>query len=286
MSHTVRAATAALLTLACPVFAQPSTPGAAAPAVSKPPVQTAAAPADTLRIISDFNSPPFSYRDGMKRVGVDIDLAEAVAKEMGRRVEWIPMNFDVKAYASALNRGSADAAIASITITPERETLFSFTKPYARMGLAMAIRSDIDWRHSWFTSGLEDWRIAVMRGTTAEKWAKKNLEGKLAYYSSLDRMISVLKSSPKPTRSGRGGTCILHDEVPLRWALSNYSYRYEIVETGMETQKYGIAVRQGNTALLESLNTALDRLRESREIRALKEKWRTRAQGLAFFSED
>ena len=288
MRHALHAATAALVTLGCSVFAQPATPGAPAPAApaTKPAAATAAVPADTLRIISDFNSPPFAYKEGIKRTGVDVDLAEALAKEMGKKVEWVQMNFDVNAYASALNRGTADAAIAAISITDDRAKIFSFTKPYARMGLALAVRNDIDWRHNWFTTGLEDWRVEVMRGTTAEKWARKNLAGKVEYYSSLDRMTQVLKNSPPPTRSGRGGTCILYDEVPLRWTLSRYSYRYEIVETGMEIQKYGIAVRKGNAAILDAINAAISRLKESGEVRAMREKWRSRAQGLDFFKED
>ena len=288
MKHALRTVTAALFTLVYSVFAQPATPGAPASAVpaAKPAAAAATAPADTLRIISDFNSAPFAYRDGIKKTGVDVDLAEALAKEMGKKVEWVPMSFDISAYASALDRGNADAAIASISITDERAKILSFTKPYARMGLALAVRSDIDWRHSWFTTGLKDWRIGVLRGTTAEKWAKKNLDGRVEYYSSLDRMIQVLKNSPMPTESGKGGTCILYDEVPLRWTLSKYSYRYEIVETGIEIQRYGIAVRKGNTVLLDAINSAISRLKQSKEAGAIREKWRSRAQGLDFFKED
>lgn len=281
MRHSFRTA-AALLALAYPAFAQQA-PAPAAPATKAP----ASAPAaDTLRVISDFSSPPFSYKEGMKKVGVDVDLAEALAKEMGKKVEWVTMGFDIASYAAALDRGSADAAISSISITDERGRSVSFTRPYARMGLALAVRSDIDWRHHWFTNGMKDWRILVMRGTTAERWARENLEGKVEYHSSLDRMVQVLKGSKMPTESGKGGTCILFDEVPLRWTLSSYSYRYEIAEKGIDMQKYGIAVRKGNTALLDSLNAALARLKESGEGRAIKEKWRARAEGLDFFEAE
>lgn len=276
MRYTMHTA-AAICTVVSQAFAQ-QLPAA------KPPA--AAAPADTLRIISDFKTPPFSYQEVGEKVGVDIDLGEALAKEMGKRVEWVTLGFDIPAYAAALDRGKADAAISAISITEERLKSVSFTKPYARMDLALAVRSDIDWRHHWFTTGMKDWRILVMRGTTAEKWARDNLEGRIEYHSSLDRMVQVLKGSKMPTESGKGGTCILFDEVPLRWALSQYSYRYEIVETGMESQKYGVAVRKGNAALLESLNAALARLKAGGKAAAIREKWRTRAQGLDFFQDE
>lgn len=274
MRHTLQITSAVFLAL-----------WAGAPDVPARAEEGAKAPAGTLRLISDFRSPPFAYREGMKRVGVEVDIAEAIAKEIGRKIEWIPMNFSISAYASALNLGKADAAISSISITDERAELVSFTKPYARMGLSLAVRSTIDWRRSWFSTGLKRWKICVMRGTTAELWARKNLTGKVQYYSSLDRMVSVLKSSPMPDEAGSGGTCILYDEVPLRWRLSSYSYHYQIVESGISPQEYGIAVRKGDTALLESLNAAIARLRTSEEGRRLREKWHEKAEGLSFFED-
>lgn len=277
MRHALRAATTTIFVIGNTVFAQPSFP--AAPA-TKP-------AADTLRIISDFKAPPFAYTEGGRRVGIDVDLAEALAKEMGKKVEWVPMSFDIGAYASALDRGDADAAIFSISITPERKKIVSFTKPYARTGLAVAVRSDVEWKHAWFTGGLNGWRIGVIRGTTAEKWARKNLKGRVESYSSLDRLVQVLKGSRLPSESGSGGVCILHDQVPLRWwTLSKDSYRYAIVETGIEVQEYGIAVRKGNTPLLDALNAAAARLKKSGEEEKLRGKWRETVFGLDFFTMD
>lgn len=269
--------------LTCAVAAAICAACTSAPAQPPAPASASKPTVETLRIISDFDSPPFAYRDGMTRVGAEVDLAEAIAKEMGRKLEWIPMKFNFTAYTSALNSGGADAAISCISITPERTDQVSFTKPYARMGLAVAVRSKIDWQHNWFTDGLKDWRIVVMRGSTSERWARSNLAGRVDAHSSLDRMIELLKGSPLPTRSGRGGTCVIYDEVPLRWSLSKYSYRYEIVERGIETQRYGIAVRKENRALLDELNAALARLRKGKDLAAIREKWRDKAEGLEFF---
>lgn len=249
-----------------------------------PPEVTTAGSAKTLRFISDFKSPPFYYREGMRRVGIEVDIAEALGRQMGREIEWVPMNFSASAYASALEMGKADAAIACISITDARRKSLSFTKPYARMGLALAVKSTVDWRRHWFTNGLKHWKICVVRGTTAERWARENLLGKVQTYSSLDRMVQVLKNSPLPEEK-RGGTCILYDEVPLRWALSNYSYHYQVVESRISRERYGIAVKKGNIALLESLNEAIGRLDKSGEGRRLREKWIDKAQGLDFFED-
>ena len=52
-----------------------------------PPEVTTAGSAKTLRFISDFKSPPFSYREGMRRVGIEVDIAEALGRQMGREIE-------------------------------------------------------------------------------------------------------------------------------------------------------------------------------------------------------
>ncbi len=277
MHRALRAASVVLLALGVSVHHSD------ARAETPPAVKTGGS-AGKIRFISDFKSPPFSYREGMRRVGIEIDIAEALAAQMGREIEWVPMNFSASAYASALDMGKADAAIACISITDARRRSLSFTKPYARMGLALAVRSTVDWRHHWFTNGLKHWKICVVRGTTAERWARENLLGKVHSYSSLDRMVQVLKSSPLPEEK-RGGTCILYDEVPLRWALSNYSYHYQIVESRISRERYAIAVKKGNIALLESLNEGLVRLDKSEEGRRLREKWSEKAQGLDFFED-
>jgi ABC-type amino acid transport substrate-binding protein len=227
----------------------------------------------TLRFISDFNSPPFSYKEGMKRLGPDIDLAEALGKELGAKIEWVEMGFNINNYVSALERGTADAAIASISITPKRQERLAFTRPYFHTSLAIAVNSDVDWEHQWFTTGLKGWTVGVMRNTTGEKWARANLSANVETYSTIDRLVQRLKNSRGALKSGLAGFCILHDQAILRWALSNYSYHYQIAETGISPESYGIAVRKGNTKLLAELNSALDNLDANGTYQKIYQKW-------------
>jgi ABC-type amino acid transport substrate-binding protein len=252
--------------------------------VSAPAVRAGTAPRSlkpaeqTLRFISDFASPPFSYKKGMKRVGFDIDLAEALGKELGAKIEWVEMSFNINTYASALDRGVADAAISSISITPERKGKVAFTRPYLSTGLAVAVNRDVDWEHQWFTSGLKGWKVGVMRNTTGEKWARANLAADIETYSTVDRLVQRLKSSKGALKSGRAGFCILHDQAILRWALSDYSYRYQIAEKEIAPESYGIAVSKGNVKLLNELNNALKNLNTSDAYQKIYKNWYTQAE--------
>lgn len=239
----------------------------------------------TLRFISDFSSPPFSYKEGMKRVGFEVDLAEALGKELGAKIEWTEMNFSINAYASALDMGKADAAISSISITNDRKEQLAFTRPYYRAGFAIAVNKDVDWEHQWFTSGLKGWKIGVMRGTTGEQWARDNLDGKIETYSSADRLGQALKNSRGALKSGKAGFCIFHDETILKWILSDYSYHYQIPERKIAREYYGIAVSKNNTTLLSELNAALGKLRDSGAYKKIYQKWYRESQDMPMFNE-
>lgn len=242
-------------------------------------------PGRTLRIISDFDSPCFSFRDGMKNVGFEVDLGEALGKEMGAAIEWSQMAFNVNAYASALDKGSADAAISSISINPERREMLAFTKPYFLTSLAIAAKKGVDWDHQWFTTGLQGWTVGVMRGTTGERWARENLAAEVKTYSGVDRLANALKDSTMPSKNGKSGFCIMHDQAILVWALADYAYHYEIVERNIVRENYGIAVSKNNPKLLAELNVALEKLRGNGVYKKIYQKWYHEAQDLPLFDE-
>jgi len=243
------------------------------------------AQANPLRFISDFDSPPFSFKEGMERKGSEVDLAEAIGKELGKKIVWIEKGFNINTYASALDSGIADAAISSISITNERKQELSFTEPYWGTSLAIAAKKDVDWEHNWFTSGLKGWTVGVMRNTTGEKWAREHLTAEVKTFPSVDRLEDALKNSPMPLKSGKTGFCIMHDQAILKWALSKYSYHYEIVESDIGHEYYGIAVRKGNTKLLDELNGAIQSLRAKGIGKKIYQKWFNEAMDLPMFKE-
>jgi len=254
--------------------------GSKTPAVSAP-----SGAGKTIRFITDFESPPFAYKNGIKREGAEIELGEEIGKAMGAKVVWVEKNFNMSTYASALNTGSADAALANISVTDARKRIVDFTEPYWRTSLALAVKKNVDWEHQWFTGGLKGWTVGVIRNTVADSWARVNLAAEVKTYSSMDRLSNALKNSPMPLKSGKAGFCILHDRPILLWALSKYSYHYEIVESNITKDLYAIAVRKGNTKLLEELNTALAKIREEGSARKIFAKWLKEAEDLPLYEQ-
>jgi ABC-type amino acid transport substrate-binding protein len=226
----------------------------------------------TLRFVTDFDSPPFSFVDRSKKVGFEIDLGQAIGKELGAKVQWIQKSFNLGIYDSLLKSGTADAAISSISITPERERRFDFTVPYYRSNLAVAALKDLDWNHTEFVNGLKDKRVGVLRRSTGYTWARRNLGAKRVNFYSPQRMAQALRDEKV--------FCILIDEDILKWVLHKNAYRFQEVERNLSHEYYGIMVKKGNTTLLADLNGALQRLDENNVYDAIYQKWFTQKMDL------
>lgn len=82
----------------------------------------------TLRFATNATFEPFEYYDEGKIVGIDVDVARAIADKMGMEMEMTDMEFD--AIIASVQTGKVDAGIAGLTVTPEREKNIRFTSPY------------------------------------------------------------------------------------------------------------------------------------------------------------
>lgn len=228
---------------------------------------------NTLRFINDLGAPPFAFVENFKNVGFEIDLGEALGKEMGRPVKWVKQSFNVPAFASTLNVGRADAVFCSLTVTEKRKQYFDFTRPYFRTSLAVAAPRDVDWDKQAFKNGLtHKIRVGVLRRSTGEEWARKNLKATRKTYSSPDRLARAMKN--------REVGIILLDKPILMWTMANRHYKFKIVEDGIDSQDYAIAISKNNPKLLDQLNAALEKLDADGVYDSIYEKWYDISQDL------
>ncbi len=242
----------------------------AAPAEDAVPVEAAAPeePAEVkpLRFLSSLDIPPFAYTEAGRKVGFEIDLGEAIGEVLGRPVRWVKRPFNIPALASELRAGQADAVFAALTVTEERERYFRFTIPYFRTSLAVATHRDVDWEPSAFRDGLRPIvRIGVLRRSTAEDWARENLQATRQTFDTPERLARALRD--------REVAMILIDEPVLRWELARRHYRFQVVEEGIDAQDYAIAVSPDNPELAEELNRALRELEQEGVYGEIYRKW-------------
>ena len=131
----------------------------------------------TLRVGTNADFAPFEFQsaDGKEYEGFDMDLARAVAEEMGMTADIQNINFD--GLIPALVSKNIDIAISGMTINDERKKNVLFSEPYYQSGLTIVVKKD-----NKDINGFKDLSgktVAVQIGTTSAKEVKKKLGGHL-----------------------------------------------------------------------------------------------------------
>lgn len=199
---------------------------------------------------------PFEFKaliDGKDTiVGADIELAQAIADELGVELELSSMNFDN--VLSSLQTGKADMAISGLSYTEERAKIYDFSDAYYKTENAVLIKaSDAE----TFTSieSLAGKKIAVQKGTIEETLSKEQFkDANVIPLTAMGEAISELKTDKvqavdleKPVAEG-----YLSQNSDL--ALANFA-----LETG-EGDSKAIAMPKGSGELLTTVNKVIAKL--------------------------
>ncbi|WP_027482190.1 ABC transporter substrate-binding protein [Deinococcus pimensis] len=197
----------------------------------------------TVTIATEGAFKPFNYFEGKKLTGFEVELAEAIAKQMGLKVKWVTQPFDSLLIGLSQNR--YDFVIASHGITPEREKAVSFTSPhYCTGGLIVA-------RPGGPKTGaaLAGKTVAVQVGTT--------------YLENVQKVKGVgdVKTYPKDPDAQQA---LLAGRVDA-WVSDKFLALDAIKATAGKLQqgdllfqeKIGMAVAKNNPTLVTGLNSAL-----------------------------
>lgn len=197
-------------------------------------------------------------------VGFDIDVAKAIAKELGVQVEF--QNYAFSGLIPALQAKKIDMVIAGMTITDKRKEAVDFTEPYFKSGQALLVNKKFPNVKTWEDLDKPGNVIAVSMGTTADQTASrmfknatvKKFEG--SAYAGLElingKAAAVVHETP--------WVAIYHRQHP--------DNTYPILEP-FTTENLGIAVPKGNPDLVNWLNTFLKKYNGSEEYKKTYRYW-------------
>jgi polar amino acid transport system substrate-binding protein len=224
------------------------------------------APADpnVLRVGVAPTAPPLAFRQGPELVGVEPDMARALAADMGKTVELVPMRWED--LINALLEGKVDIIMSGMTITQARLMRVNFTKPYLRAGQTLLVRRT-DAALIQMTLFDPKTTIGAKKATTGDLWAKQNC-------AEQDRKLyPTAELGARGLLSGQIDAFVC--DAPVNWWLaSKYEAEGLTVAGGYLTEEYlGWAVRKQEQDLLESANDFITRKKESGELRALIQRW-------------
>lgn len=218
-----------------------------------------------LRFGTEPTFAPFEFqKEGSKEyTGFDIDLARAIGKKIGAKVEIVSMGFD--GLIPALNAGNIDAIAACMSITPERAKNVEFSVPYYQSGLAVMVKKDNN-----IIKGIEDLqgkKIAVQIGTTGAMEAHKISKAEIVEFNTNTEAALELKTG--------GVDAVINDLPVVAYFLhqgggNDYA---KIVGKTVSSEDYGIAMKKGDKKLTGEINEAIAGLKKDGEYAEIYKKW-------------
>lgn len=213
----------------------------------------------TLTVGSDIPFPPFEQGDPPDYEGFDIDLINEVADRLELQTEIKDLPFDV---LLAGGSGRYDLAIAATTIKPARENRVDFSDPYFNAEQSLLVRSD---------SGItgigditSDSIIGAQDATTGETYANENTDADVRPFQEIDDAYQALEN---------GQVDAVVNDLPSTQSVADDKDALEVVETFDTNEEYGIILAEGDDALREAVNGALQDIKDDGTLNDLYQKW-------------
>ncbi len=207
---------------------------------------------------------PYEFYQGEKIVGIDAEIAAAIAEKLGMTLEIVDMEFD--SILTAVNEGSVDFGMAGMTITEDRLLEVDFSISYANGVQSIIVKND-----SPITSVddlcAEDatYKVGVQLGTTGDIYATDDFgSDRVTTYSNGNEAVLAL--------TGGSVDCVIIDNEPAK-ALVAANEGLKILETAYANEDYAICVKKGNSELLDKINAAIMELTEDGTIAAIVAKY-------------
>lgn len=196
-------------------------------------------------------------------VGFDIDLLNAVAKEVGLTVEYQNTPWD-KIF-EGLEAGKYDAIISSVTITDERRKKYDFTDSYFSAGQILVAPTASPARAP---ADLKGSKIGAQSDTTGAMIVKRTPGVELKAYDDIQAAFADLAS-------GRIHGVICDTPAAANYVFQNplYKGKFKIASAPLTQEPYGIVVKKGNQALLDQLNKGIKAVKAKGIDKQLEKKW-------------
>ncbi len=207
---------------------------------------------DTLVMATNAEFPPYEYHEGDEVVGIDVDIASAIAEELGMELKVEDMAFD--SIIPAVTSGKADIGAAGMTVTPDREESVAFTDTYAHATQVIIVKEDSD------ITGPDDLvgkTIGVQLGTTGDLYATDIEDATVEQYNKGFEAVQALTQDKIDA--------VIIDGEPAKEFVAE-SEGLKILDEAFTEEDYAIAVAKDNTELVEKINDALATLKESGKL--------------------
>lgn len=216
-----------------------------------------------LVMVTNAEFPPYEYHEGDQIVGIDAEIAAAIAQELGLELEIEDIAFD--SIIPELVSGKADFAMAGMTVTEERKASVDFSNTYAQASQKVIVKEGSDIASPDDLAGKI---VGVQLGTTGDIYVT-DLEAEgttVERYSKGFEAVQALSQNKIDA--------VVIDEQPAQ-VFVGQTEGLVILDESFTDEEYAAAVKKGNTALLDAINGALASLEESGKLDEIVAKYIT-----------
>lgn len=219
-----------------------------------------------IKIAVFDSNPPFGFIDETtnKIVGLDVDYANAIAKELNVKVELVPTNPANR--IPLLTSKKADLIVANFTVTDERAKTVDFSLPYFATGQKFIAKKGV----LKTADDLKNLRIGADKGTVMEiTLREKYPTAKVISYDDTPFAFAALRNGVVQA--------ITQDDAKLIGLLANVPEEqrenFEISSFSITQEYQAVGIPKGETRLIDKVNQILLKLETNGEALTIYNRW-------------
>lgn len=220
-----------------------------------------------LTMATEATFEPFEFYDGDEIIGIDVEIAAAIAEKLGMTLEVTDIAFD--SIVPSVQAGKYDIGMAGMTVTDERLEQVNFTDSYAQGVQVVIVNEDspITSIDDLFAEGANN-LVGTQSGTTGFLYATWDIA---------DAGLGEVKDYAKTTDAAtallnKQIDCILLDSEPAKAIVANNA-GLKILDSEYSIEDYAIAISKDNTELTEKVNGALNELIADGTVKNILDKY-------------
>lgn len=216
--------------------------------------------AGVLTMATNAAFPPYEYYEGSDIVGIDAEIAGAIAAKLGLTLKIEDMEFD--SIITAVQTGKADMGLAGMTVTEDRLKSINFSDSYATGIQVIIVKEDSTVASAGDLTGK---KIGVQLATTGDIYASEEFgsENVEQYNKGADAVMALV--------NGKVDAVIIDNEPAKAFVAANKGLK--IVEESYAIEDYAACISKDNEALLADVNKALAELKADGTLDAIVAKY-------------
>ena len=206
-----------------------------------------------LVMVTNAEFPPYEFHDQNAIVGIDVEIAGAIAEQLGLELEIEDIAFD--SIIPEIVSGKADIGAAGMTVTEDRKQNVDFSDTYAHATQVIIVKEDSEIKG---VADLEGKIMGVQQGTTGDIYVSGDYgdEAVERYAKGMEAVQALAQGKVD---------AVVIDGEPAKQYIKEVE-GLKIIDESYTDEDYAIAIKKGNTAMVEAVNKALADLKSEGKL--------------------